>query len=95
MIISGSELLCLADNIHEKAPVHDRDSFGGSSVISQDSRLSPRKAPASASDHPPIPPNMTGKASPQLVLIPLAPLTRSPSSLSFSTSFSSSYHSDD
>ncbi|KAF8490774.1 hypothetical protein F5888DRAFT_1866659 [Russula emetica] len=91
-----SELRGLADYIHEKEapavlpPVQFKDqSVGGKSVVS---RLSPREAP------PPIPPTVTGKASPRLVPIPLTPpphSPRSPSSLSSSISFLSSYHSDD
>ena len=88
-----NELRGLADYIHEKEapavlpPVQFKDqSAGGGSVVSQ---LSPRL---------PIPVTVTGKASPRLVPIPLTPpphSPRSPSSLSSSISFLSSYHSDD
>jgi hypothetical protein len=90
-----NELRGLADYIHEEAPAvlppaqFKDQSVGGSSVVS---RLSPREAP------PPIPPIVTGKASPRLVPIPLTPPPHSPgspTSLSDTISFLSSYHSDD
>ena len=91
-----NELRGLADYIHDKEapavlpPVQFKDqSVGGRSVVS---RLSPREAP------PPIPQALTGKPSPRLVPIPLTPpphSPRSPTSLSSSISFLSSYHSDD
>ena len=73
-----NELRGLADYIHEKeAPAvlpsaqFKDQSVGGSSVVS---RPSPREAP------PPIPPTVTGKASPWLVPIPLTPPPPSPGS---------------
>jgi hypothetical protein len=90
-----NELRDLADYIHEKEapavlpPIQFKDQSVGGSVVS---RLSPREAP------PPIPLPVTGKASPRFVPIPLTPPPHrpgTPSSLSSSISFLSSYHSDD
>jgi hypothetical protein len=93
-----NELRDLADYIHEKeaptaaSPVQLKDqSVGGGSVVSW-------REPRGAPDYPSIPHTVTGKASPRLVPIPLTPPPRSPpspSSLSSSISFLSSYHSDD
>ncbi|KAF8270085.1 hypothetical protein EI94DRAFT_861064 [Lactarius quietus] len=99
-----NELRNLADYIHDKdipqvvqPPVQppsmqlkDR-SVGGSSVVSF-------REPRGAPDYPSKPPTVTGKASPQVIAIPLTPpprSPRSPSSLSSSISFLSSHHSDD